>query len=1049
MMAERRQSVHPARVGRVRPGFAPPVRRRGIGRRSRCFWVAVFAALVALPARHSLGDAADDLLSAAKQAFEAVEGDDAAALRTLAERARPDPWRVTDELLARGQSRAAAAFARATPAPVREALVVFADAWRETDAIALERQRLRDAAEFVSQGLGNSARIALEKARPPARSVIGVVELSLRAQVEASLGEPSKAVDDHRRAGEMALEIGWKSQALESFWSEGSVARGALRAGGAREAWRRRLSVAETIGDAASIAEAVYDVSIVEKEMGDLASAERGLRRASDLFEKLGAQTQRAEAHTMLAYTYQSLGRFARGLTAAETAIEIAETEVLASAGAADGRSSAAQLASMYARLARGAVRTDAGLHDDAVKDFEAVLAVAKSADEVEAVAFAYANLGVAHDRARRFDVAERFEREALAFFEKRSNGRLSAQALANLAETLVHRGKGILGLEYLRTSIERIERDGDVVVALIGRWSLGVLCREAGEIDEAIRIHEAGVVRAAELGTEGVLARHWSGLALARLEKRDWKGALEAAIKGRALVGSLVEGLADDEYVQAREAIAELFEAGAVAAARLKDATEFFAFVEIGRAGALLRALGGAEATWSAVLSPALAAADAEARAVEFAAFATYLEALKVDDRPGLAAARAAWAVAKDARRDLAARIQRDAAGAADVVYPAPRTLAEVQASIRADEALVMYALAPLGFSALVVRRIGPPRLVDLPVAALPHRAPGDAKPAPTPDARSTPRGEADANESRLAALAQALTAGDHGQIDAGAIDAARKALVAPLALPGDVKTVLISLDATFAHVPMGLLFSDRSVAVVPSGTVVSMLRGSPSPPGKGVLGLGDPVYDAKPNDRGVRRLRDGLRLFRLAETRAEVGKVADFPLLGESATERQLVAAIAAHGPRLRAIHLACHGIMLPDEPSASALALTVADDDDGLLTSREVLRMRVPADLVVLSACRSGAGEFARGEGLMGLARAFMAAGAPRVIASLWKVDDAATSALMTKFYELWNPKGGRAPLGTAAALKAAQDFVRAQPKWEDPYYWAAWELWGLAD
>ena len=94
---------------------------------------------------------------------------------------------------------------------------------------------------------------------------------------------------------------------------------------------------------------------------------------------------------------------------------------------------------------------------------------------------------------------------------------------------------------------------------------------------------------------------------------------------------------------------------------------------------------------------------------------------------------------------------------------------------------------------------------------------------------------------------------------------------------------------------------------------------------------------------------------------------------------------------------------------------------------------------------------------------MTRAFMFAGAPRIICSLWKVDDEATQALMTKFYELWSPrtnsrdpkKGPKVrvaaskPMGAAAALKAAQAFIRGHEKWKHPYYWAAWVLWGLPD
>ena len=120
----------------------------------------------------------------------------------------------------------------------------------------------------------------------------------------------------------------------------------------------------------------------------------------------------------------------------------------------------------------------------------------------------------------------------------------------------------------------------------------------------------------------------------------------------------------------------------------------------------------------------------------------------------------------------------------------------------------------------------------------------------------------------------------------------------------------------------------------------------------------------------------------------------------------------------------------------------------ENDGLLSCLDVFRMRIPADLVVLSACETGRGTVYPAEGVVGLTRAFMLAGSPRVICSLWKVDDAATKALMVKFYELWDPEEGES-LAAATALKRAQEYVRSHEKWRHPYYWAAWVLWGLPD
>jgi CHAT domain-containing protein len=240
-----------------------------------------------------------------------------------------------------------------------------------------------------------------------------------------------------------------------------------------------------------------------------------------------------------------------------------------------------------------------------------------------------------------------------------------------------------------------------------------------------------------------------------------------------------------------------------------------------------------------------------------------------------------------------------------------------------------------------------------------------------------------------------------------------------------------------------------ERIISCIDSGATYRLLRTQAQPPASGVLALGDPDYGTR-RDPHASALRRGSRgpLAPLPATRDEVLAVGTRTLLGPEANETALRAALT-EAPRWRAVHLACHGLLDAERPALSSLALSPGGEaDDGYLTCVEIFRLRVPADLVVLSACETGRGRVLRAEGVVGFTRAFLFAGAPRVIGSLWNVDDEATAALMRRFYALWNPPegGGLAP---AAALRQAQDHVCAQARWAHPYYWAAWVLWGLPD
>jgi len=145
-------------------------------------------------------------------------------------------------------------------------------------------------------------------------------------------------------------------------------------------------------------------------------------------------------------------------------------------------------------------------------------------------------------------------------------------------------------------------------------------------------------------------------------------------------------------------------------------------------------------------------------------------------------------------------------------------------------------------------------------------------------------------------------------------------------------------------------------------------------------------------------------------------------------------------------RIIHIATHGFLDDKHPELSGIVLSLYDQkgrpQNGFVQLRDIYDLDLNADVVVLSACQTALGKQVKGEGLTGLPRAFMSAGARRVIASLWKVDDEATAALMKSFYTSMLKDG----LPPAAALRRAKQTVRAQNRWRSAYFWAAFVLQG---
>jgi CHAT domain-containing protein len=193
------------------------------------------------------------------------------------------------------------------------------------------------------------------------------------------------------------------------------------------------------------------------------------------------------------------------------------------------------------------------------------------------------------------------------------------------------------------------------------------------------------------------------------------------------------------------------------------------------------------------------------------------------------------------------------------------------------------------------------------------------------------------------------------------------------------------------------------------------------------------------------------GLPLARLTGTRTEAQQISQLVKtsggqadvwLDLDASEDNLAARDIT---KYRIIHVATHGLLNAERPQFTGVVLSLVGNKshDGFLRTDEVFNLHLGSPLVVLSACETGLGKEKRGEGVMGLTRAFMYAGAPTVGVSLWSVADKSTADLMTDFYRRLLASGD---VSSSAALREAQLSLISGKKYSAPFYWAPFVLVG---
>ena len=711
-----------------------------------------------------------------------------------------------------------------------------------------------------------------------------------------------------------------------------------------------------------------------------------------------------------VAAVYERLGQYPQALAINQERLTTARegTERARAAGNSDVEE-LYRLDEMNALNALGNVDYARGQHARALEVHQQALAVARALGAPGSVeATLLSNIATDYDNLGLRDEALVSYQQALALVREAGLRRNEGIVLNNIAVVYREQGRYDEARAHSQQALAIARQVGDrtseaTALDNIGRADVGL-----GRHDDALASYQQALAIVRETGdrrAEGIILGH-IGEVYEKLG--DLRRALDFTQQAIA-VQEDVRTLARIEELRTSLAAqsVELYQRAASLLLRLGQPGQAFDLAERGRARSFLDALGNARPEVTKGADPQLVQQE-QALRLEIAALdrdiRQELAKAPAQQNRGVIESRSAELTARQAQyADLLTRLKLSDPEAASLVSVAPLTLPEVQRLLDADTTLLSYFVTPDRTLASIVRRDSF-RTVELPVGEQALRGAIDEF-----------RRFADLQDTHPQSLRQL-----HAW------------LLAPLA--GELTTPVVGIipHSVLHYLPFAALTDGqrylgdtRTLFYLPSASTLPFIQAKRKGSADAPLALAQSQAESLPPLRFADQEAQTIAALYQAQ-----------PLLGRAATETAFKAQAGGHG----ILHLAAHGELNGAAPLFSRIFLEPDGQNDGSLTVQEVYSLDLAqADLVVLSACETQLGALSRGDDIVGLNRAFVYAGSPTVIASLWSVNDPATAALMTSFYSYL-----RQGLGKAEALQAAQIETRAQ--FPHPFYWAAFVLTG---
>ncbi|MDH3590692.1 MAG: CHAT domain-containing tetratricopeptide repeat protein [Planctomycetota bacterium] len=990
---------------------------------------------------------------AAQRVQAAVRADDSERVRALAavthrgewrDRATRgcSPWLVVEALCDQQAIEAARRFVHAVSSSEGPALRAYVDARRAAPP-SPDRARAYRAYEAGladwQRGTFGAAERVLAAAPDTSRDVVHIEALIALGWVVKRQGRYDDSARIYRRAAAEARALGWTTRAAQALGRSAYYSAyigdytPALQGYTQQLAWQRERKHVDGIERATS------NVADCRFQLGDYKGALAGFETVLAMYEE--GSREHDWKHDEVARTLHEIAGVHMGYGNYAAALDVLDQAVEKNRARGNSGYLAANLTRMgrihvvlgdRARaldlldeattlkittpiqrtaqmLATGVVYGRLGDWPRAHALFASALAVTNASQHAHSRAEALTLLGEAADRLGTPADAMRHLRAAHDLYGAMDDPIGSLETTIRLGWVQQRAGNLTAAHKTVKAALAAQDRLQDRTAAARVHHLAACLAQAQGDKVAAAAHYATALRRAGELRDAETLVRCSVDRARARLAVGDAPGALADASAAAEALPRLVSGVVDQLAISAREQWSDLFATGMRAARATGDLEQAWRFLELGRARSLAESLGGAGDASERGIPPALAQATAGARRREATATRRYRDAVASGKRKAIAARFKELVAAQDATRAAMDRLRRVVKRGIPIQAAAP-ALSTLRARLEPGQSFVHYVSLDDRLLALVVSPAGA-RWVDLGATARVQSVAGDI-------------------QSRDAAALRDVLA------------RLTKAVIEPLGLGKDCSTLLV-VPGPLDRIPLGLLDGRRATTLIPSATAYLLLAERPRHSGQNILAVGDPDIGRRRTARTLAVLRDHAALAPLPFARKEAMSVGTRVLVGRGATEHALRLELRRRSA-WRAVHFACHGLAETKAPLMSSLLLAPSPEDDGFLRAWEVLALRVRADLVTLSACRSSGGRLSRNEGVPGLPYAFFCAGAARVLVSLWEIDDEATCELMKRFYAAWTKRGATA----AAALRAAQAHIAAQPRWVHPRFWAGWQLWGLS-